>query len=129
MSRKPFIRPVQTTSWWLNQGRYIRYMIREATCILIGAYSAVLIVGLIRLGEGKIAYEAYLAAVQSPMGMMFHIVALAFALYHTTSWFNVTPKAMPLTFADKRVPGGLIIGAHYAGWIVISGIALFLVGA
>jgi len=129
MSRKPFIRPVPTASWWLHQGRYTRYMIREATCILIGAYSAVLIVGLMRLGEGKVAYDAYLATVQSPAGMLFHIVALAFALYHTTSWFNVTPKAMPLVYAGKRVPGGLIIGAHYIGWAVVSVILLVLVGA
>ena len=58
----------------------------------------------------------------------FHLLALAFALYHTTTWFNVTPKAMPVQLGEARLPGGVIIGAHYAGWALVSGLILFLAG-
>jgi len=128
MSRKPYIRPVSTTSWWLVQPRYIRYMAREVSCVLIGAYSAVVIIGLLRLSEGATAWNAFLDCLQKPTSVAFHLLALAFALYHTTTWFNVTPKAMPVQLGETQLPGGLIIGAHYAGWIAVSVVILFLVG-
>ena len=128
MSPKPYIRPVARYSWWLAQGRYVRYMAREITSLFIGAYSAVLVVGLARLAEGRAAWDAYLEALQSPLGVAFHIVALLFALYHTATWFNVTPKAMPLEVAGRRLPGVAIVGAHYAGWVVVSAALLMLAG-
>jgi len=128
MSRKPYIRSVSTTSWWLVQPRYIRYMAREVSCVLIGAYSAVVIIGLLRLSEGAPAWNAFLECLQKPTSVAFHLLALAFALYHTTTWFNVTPKAMPIQLGETQLPGGIIIGAHYAGWLVVSVVILFLVG-
>jgi len=128
MSRKPYIRTLSSTSWWLAQPRYIRYMAREVSCVLIGAYTGVIVVGLLRLSEGANAWTGFVAAMQTPASVVFHLLALAFALYHTTTWFNVTPKAMPLQFGDTQVPGSIIIGAHYAGWIVISAALLLLAG-
>ena len=128
MSRRPYSRAVSTFSWWLAQRRYIRYMAREASCIFIGAYTAVIVVGLARLSEGAAAWSAFLKGLQAPASVAFHLFALAFALYHTTTWFNVTPKAMPVQFGEAQLPGGVIIGAHYAGWVLVSALILFLAG-
>jgi len=129
MSRNPYIRPVSDTTWWTAQPRYIRYMAREVSCILIGAYTGVVTFGLFHLSQGAAAWNGFLETLQSPLSIAFHLLALAFALYHTTTWFNVTPKAMPLQLGETQVPGGVIIGAHYAGWAVVSIVVLFLVGA
>jgi fumarate reductase subunit C len=128
MSRRPYRRAVSASSWWLAQPRYIRYMAREASCIFIGAYTAVVVVGLLRLSQGAAAWDAFLEALQAPASIVFHLLALAFALYHTTTWFNVTPKAMPVQIGETRLPGSVIIGAHYAGWAVVSVLVLILVG-
>jgi fumarate reductase subunit C len=128
MSRRPYRRAVSTTSWWLAQSRYIRYMAREVSCVFIGAYTAVIVVGLVRLSEGAAAWSAFLEALRAPASVAFHLSAFAFALYHTTTWFNVTPKAMPVQLGETHLPGGVIIGAHYAGWAVVSALFLFLAG-
>jgi len=128
MSRNPYIRPLSTTTWWLAQPRYIRYMAREVSCVFIGAYTAVLTIGLWRLSEGATAWYGFLEAMQGPLGIAFNLLALAFALYHTTTWFNVTPKAMPVQIGETMLPGWLIIAAHYTGWVVISAVLLFLAG-
>lgn len=128
MSRKPFVREVPKTSWFLRQPRYMRYMAREVTCIFIGIYTIILVFLIKRLSEGQAAYEAFLQALTSPLSILFHIVALAFALYHTTQWFNVTPQAMPIQRGEEFLPGGVIVGAHYGGWVVISLVVLFLAG-
>ena len=128
MSRRPYQRPVSATWWWLARPRYIRYMAREGSCVFIGAYTAVIVVGLVRLSEGAAAWGAFLDAMQTPASIVFHLLALAFALYHTTTWFNVTPKAMPVRIGDARIPGSVIIAAHYAGWAVVSALILYLAG-
>ena len=128
MSRRPYRRAVSTTAWWLAQPRYIRYMAREVSCIFIGAYTAVVVVGLVRLAQGASAWGAFLEALQAPVSVAFHLLVLAFALYHTTTWFNVTPKAMPVQLGETQLPGGVIIGAHYAVWALVSALVLFLAG-
>ncbi len=127
MSRKPYMRKLSKW-WWLRQGRYRTYMIRELTCIFIGAYTTVIVVGLMRLSQGRAEYDGFLDALHSPLWITFHFLAILFALFHTVTWFGVAPKAMPLQIGEKKVPGGAIIMAHYAGWIAVSAAVLFLAG-
>ncbi len=128
MTRRPYVRPVSDVTWWFAQPRYIRYMARESSSLFIGAYSGVLVVGLVRLAQGQAAWDGFLGALQSPLGVAFQLLALAFALYHTTTWFNVTPKAMAIRIGQTPVPGKVIVGAHYLGWLVVSALILFAVG-
>jgi fumarate reductase subunit C len=125
MSRKPYMRKLPTW-WWLSQRRYTIYMIRELTCIFIGAYTVLIVIGLLRLSQGRAEYDAFLDTLQSPFGMAFHLLALLFALFHTVTWFGVAPKAMPLQIGEKRVPSAAIIVAHYGGWVVVSATILLL---
>ena len=128
MSRRPYVREPSRTGWWLAQPRYIRYMLREISALFIGLYAIVLVVGLFQLSRGEAAYEAYLAAVEGPVGLAFAVVAMLFAIYHTYTWFQVTPKAMPLVLGGKRVPGAFIVAAHWFGFFAISVALSLLVG-
>ena len=128
MIRRPYIRPVRRYSWWLSQPRYIRYMLREGSAIFIGAYIVIVIIGLLRLSQGPVAYASFLVAIQSYAGVAFSFVTFVFALYHSVSWFGVTPKAMPLRMGGKAVPPAIIIGAHWFVWAVASLLILLWVG-
>lgn len=129
MSRRPYIRDVSKTGWWLKHPRYIRYMLREMTAAFIGIYVLTVIVGLLRLSQGEAAYAAFLATAKGTPGLTFAVITLGFALYHSYTWFQVTPKAMPLTFAGKRVPGATIVAAHWFGFVVVSIVLWLLVRA
>ena len=126
MSRRPYVRKVER-SWWLQHPRYVAYMIRELTSLFIGLYCALLVVGLIRLAQGRAAWEGFVAALSSPLGVALQLVCLVFAIYHSVTWFALTPKAMPLMIKDKPVPGLAIVGAHYVAWAVVS--IVVLIGA
>ena len=128
VNRKPYVREVSPTRWFLRDRRYMRYMAREVTCLFIGAYTLMLLVGIVRLAQGQAAYEAFLAALREPVSIVFQVLTLGFSLYHTTTWFNVTPKALPLQIGEEFVPGGAVAGAHYVLWAVISIVILFLAG-
>lgn len=128
MSRRPFVREVPKYSWFFRHPRYLRYMAREVTCLFIGGYTILLVVGLMRLAEGRAAWEAFLAALRGPASIVLHVLALAFALYNTVTWFNVTPKALPLQVGEEFLPDAVVTGAHYAGWVVLSLAVLVLGG-
>ncbi len=129
MSRRPYVRDLSKTGWWLRQPRYIRYMMREITALFIGIYVLVLIVGLFQLSRGEAAYEAFLGSAAGPAGLVFAVIAMVFAIYHSYTWFQVTPQAMPLMFRGKRVPGAFIIAAHWLGFLVVSAALWLLVGS
>lgn len=125
---KPYVREVSRYGWFLQHPRYLRYMAREITCVFIGLHAVILLVALRRLSEGREAYEAFLQNLTGPAGVVLQLVVLAFAVYHSTSWFNVTPKAMPVLIGENFLPGAVIVGAHYAAWLVASLAILFLAG-
>src|SRR6478736_1684113 len=89
VTRKPYLRPISRTRWFFGHPRYLRYMAREITCIFIGAYAILLIVGIASLAAGPDAYQAFLLGLQTPASIVFHVLALAFSLYHSFTWFNL----------------------------------------
>ena len=129
MSRNPYVREISKTGWFFDHPRYLRYMAREITCLFVGAYTLLLAVGIVRLSQGQAAYEAFLEALKSPVSVAFHLLALVFAVYHSITWFNLTPKALPVQIGEDFVPGWVIAGLHYAVWIVFSAVVLYLAGA
>ena len=128
MSRKPLVREVPPTSWYFRQPRYLRYMSREITSIFVGAYCMLLVFGLGALAGGKESYESFLLALQSPLSIIFHVLAFIAALYHATTWFNATQVAMKIQIGEDFLPGSTITGAHYVVWAVLSVIVIVLAG-
>ncbi len=35
---------------------------------------------------------------------------------------------MPIQRGEEFVPGSIVVGAHYGGWVVVSLVVLFLAG-
>jgi len=128
MSRRPFVREVSKTRWYFKHPRYLRYMSREITCIFIGAFALLLLCAVLHLSRGQAAWESFLAALQGPWSALGLLVILAFALHNTTSWFNVTPKAMPVQIGEDFLPGKFIVAAHYLAWILASVLVLYFAG-
>lgn len=125
-NRRPYVRSMD--GWWKRDPYFIRYMAREVTAVFVAAYAVVLLVGLVRLGQGKEAYEAWLQALKSPLSLVFHLVVLAVFCYHTWSWFNIMPKTMPIMFVSgKRVQPGTITGTGLAASVVACLAVLFIV--
>ena len=127
MSRRPYIRSMKP-GWWLGQRRYFLYMVRELTSLFIGLYCALLVIGIFRLSQGQAAWDGFVAALSSPSGIIFQLVCLSFAIYHSATWFAVTPKAMPLVVKGEPVPARTIVAFHYGAWAVVSLIVLIAAG-
>jgi fumarate reductase subunit C len=127
MSRRPYLRKVERT-WWLGHRRYVVYMIRELTSLFVALYCVLLVAGLVRLAQGQAAWEGFVAAISSPWAVLFQLLCLAFAAFHSVSWFAVTPKAMPLMIKGEAVPPRAVVAAHYVLWAALSLLVLVAVG-
>ena len=119
-------RPVSNTLW-LKRKPYILFMIRELTSVFVAGYCIFLLVLVYKLTLGADAYGNFMAAIKSPISVALHLITLVFVLYHTITWFNLTPKILVLYRGEDRIPQGLIAGTFYAGWVVVSIIVTLLV--
>ena len=128
MSRKPYVREM-TSEWIFRHPRYLRYMARELSCLFIGAWTLLMVWGLKALSEGPSAWAAFIELLHSPASIVFHVLALAFAAYHSVTWFNLTPKALPLQLGEDFAPDRVVAGAHFAAWAVVSAGLLYFAGA
>lgn len=122
-----YVRPISAREWVFRHPRYVRYMVREFSCLFIAGWTLLLVWGLRELAHGPAAWAAYLELLQSPASVAFQVLTLAFAVYHSITWFNLTPKALPLQLGGRFVPGWVIAGAHYAAWAAISVVVFLLV--
>ena len=128
VSRKPYLREI-TSEWIFRHPRYVRYMVREFSCLFIGGWTLLMVWGLKQLADGPAAWAAFLECLQSPASIVFHVVALGFALYHSVTWFNLTPKALPVQVGERFLPGAVIAGAHFVVWAFLSLLLFKLAGA
>jgi fumarate reductase subunit C len=121
---KEYVRPMPAT-WWLHNYHLVLFMIREMTSMFIAGYAVFLLVLLyLRFAEKEQVFNEIL---KSPVSIVLQVIALIFAVYHSVTWFNLTPKAVILWRGEEKVSPALIVGAHYALWAVVSVIVLLLV--
>lgn len=122
--KKHYVRPIPG-NWWLTRPSYLQFMIRELTAAFLGGYAIFLLV-LISKARDPIAFGALLGLLKSPISIALHLIVLAFALFHSITFFNLTPKVLVLHRGEEKVPAAAISGAHYAAWLVVSLILIAL---
>lgn len=130
MSRNPYVRPISTTTWYMRNGRYKVYVMRELTSFLVMFYSFLTLYGLSALASSAERWDAFIASQQGTAMMIFHGLALIYFLFFQTfPWFKLAPKAMPVQMGEYKMPDSYIITAHYVAWLAVSVFILWLAGA
>ncbi len=138
--------------WWVKKWTYFLFMMRELTCVAV-AWSAVFLMMLVyAIGRGEASYQTFLAWAGSPAVIVLNVVALAFLVLHTVTWFALTPQAMVVRAGGRqvvatrmvnvagrivpsatvirvggRVPAALVIASQYLGLAVVSAFIAWLV--
>jgi len=129
MSRRPYIRPVNTTTWYMRNGRYKVYVLRELSSFLVAFYSFLMICGLAALADSPERWTGFLEWQQCTTMVVFHGFALLYFLFFQTfPWFKLAPKAMPIQVGEKKLPDGYIIVGHYLAWLIATFLIFWLAG-
>lgn len=120
-------RPPVSLFWWLHRRSYLVYALRELSSVFIAWFVAYLLLLVYSVSAGAERYEWFLDFSAHPAILALNVVALAFVLLHTVTWFGLAPKAMVLRVAGRRVPPAAILAAHYGGWVAVSAFVVWLV--
>ena len=118
--------PRLPATWWLRNPNYVRFMLREVSSVFIAVFLVILLVQLHRVSRGPEAYAAVLQTLRAPGWILFHVVALAFAIYHSVTWLNLTGVVQVVRFGERQVPPGFVAAAGFVAWGVVSLALLFV---
>jgi fumarate reductase subunit C len=120
-------RPPISTYWWLGKWPYVKFILRELSSVAV-AWTVAITLGLIySVSRGPEGYADFEALMRQPWMIFLNVIAFAFLIFHSITWFNLAPKAMPVRIGGKRVPDVLIAGPQYLAWFVVSAIVIAIV--
>lgn len=112
--------------WWLKDRAYVKFVLRELTSVFVAFFALLYLWQLRALAQGPDAYAQFLARLKTPFFLTVDIVAFVFVLFHTITWFNLTPTAVVVRVRGKRVPGKIVAGSNYVVWVLLSGIVAWI---
>ena len=127
--RKKYVRPM-TATWWQKLDFYKAYMVREATSIFAVWFCIVLLYGVLCLASTPVpglGIVDFIGFLRNPIVVFLNIITLIATLYHTATYFVMTPKVMNIIVKNERLPHHVLRNALWAVTAVISVIALILV--
>jgi len=107
-------------TWWLQKQSYFLFMLRELSSVFIAIFLLVYLYQIYQLTQGPEAYVAFTQKLASPGWLLFHLVALAFALYHTITWFQSSAVVLPVRLGEHLVPRQIVTALHIGAWVVVS---------
>jgi fumarate reductase subunit C len=121
-----WLRRPLSTYWWLDKPSYFAFILREGSCMFVGWFVVYLLLLVSAVLQGDSSYQEWLAWSATPGILVLNIATLAFVVYHAVTFFEAAPRAMAVRVGRRRVPGGLVLGAHYAAWVVVSVVVSWL---
>lgn len=117
--RNAYHRPV-AGNWWRETPFYRFYMLREGTALPALFFSIELIFGLYALKQGPESWAHLVSILQNPIMILLNIVALAAALLHTKTWFDLAPKASIIIIGDEKLGPGPLVKGLWAVMVLVS---------
>jgi len=115
-----------STWWWLGEWHYLTFILRELTSISVAWFVVLTLFQLRALLHGPETYAHFTASLQSPVMIALNAIAFCFVTFHTITWFNLAPRAMPVRMGGKRVPEFLVAAPNYVLWIAVSAFVAWL---
>ena len=105
-------------------------MVREATSIFAVWFCIVLLYGVLCLASNPVpglGIIDFIGFLRNPIVVLLNIITLIATLYHTATYFVMTPKVMNIIVKNERLPHHVLRNTLWAVTAVISVIALILV--
>jgi len=116
-----------STWWWLGEWHYLKFILRELSSLSVAWFVALTLFQVRALLNGPEAYARSTHRLQSPLMIALNAIAFCFVLFHTITWFNLAPRAMPVRMGGKRVPEFLVAAPNYGLWVFASAAICWLI--
>jgi fumarate reductase subunit C len=119
--------PRPPEGFWLAHPRYRAYVLFAGSGLTLWLGALILVRGLFALGEGVAAWDAYLAALASPAGVVAMVVILVAAIFFALRWLWIGVKVATVDLGPiPAPPAPLVFVAHYAGLATLTALVLLV---
>ena len=113
-------------TWWLTKWSYFLFMLRELSSVFIAVFLVVYLCQIYQLSQGPEAYSAFAQKLASPGWVLFHLVALLFALYHSITWFQSSAVVLTPRIGERLISRSIVTALHVGAWVMVSVLVLVL---
>lgn len=113
--------------WWSGHARYRRYVLFAATGGVLWLGALVVVAGIVALGQGVQAWQAYLANLGSAVGVLLMGMILLGTLFFAIRWLRVGVKVATVEIGPVPAPPApLLFALHYGGLVALTGLLLLI---
>ena len=94
-------RPHVSVYWWLGEWHYLKFILRELSSVFVAVFVIETLFMLSALRDGPEAYAHFQQCMRNPLLIVLNIVSFFFVVFHTITWFNLAPSAMPVRWEES----------------------------
>jgi fumarate reductase subunit C len=113
-------RPRVSVYWWLGEWHYLKFILRELSSVFVGIFVIETLLLINALRNGPESYAHFQQSMGNPLVIVLNLVSFFFIVFHTITWFNLAPSAMPVRLGGKRLPAVMVAAPSYVAWLVVS---------
>ena len=106
----------------MRKGHYFWYVVREFTALPLAAWLLWLLVEIQRAGGNAAQYSPH----ASTAFVIFSVVCLLFALYHSVTFLSLAGVIIHLRIFERPVSSRLIVLSQFGLWAVASAVIAFV---
>lgn len=109
-------KPHMEGAWWLRNRHYFWYIVREFTALPLALWLLWFLVEIRYAAGGPSGYAPH----SSTAFVIFSIVCLLFALYHSFTFLSLAGVILHFNVGDRPLPSRLIVASQFGLWLVAS---------
>ena len=118
---KPY-RPRMSPYWYLDRWPYLKFMVREASCIFVAYFAVVMLLQIHAISAGPAAYVRFQAWMRCPLILDLNAIALVLIVFHAVTWFALVPRVFVRQMMGSAIPDVVAMLPNYGAWFVASAI-------
>jgi fumarate reductase subunit C len=109
-------KPAMGAGWWTRKRHYIWYMVREFTALPLALWLLWFLLEIQRASAGPKGYAPH----SSTAFVIFSVICLLFALYHSVTFLSLAGVIIHLKILDRPLPSRAIVATMFGLWLVAS---------
>ena len=121
-----WLRQHVSTYWWLQRRSYLAFILRELSCLFVAWFVVFLLMLVRAINQGETAYQSFFSWAAGANVLLLNLVSFGFIVFHAITFFIAAPQALVVHVGRRRLPGGMVGGAHYLALVFVSAVVAWL---
>ena len=113
-------RPRMSPYWYLDRWHYLKFMVRETSCVFVAYFAVVMLFQIRAISHGPTAYADFQAWMRCPLFLILNAISLVLIVFHAVTWFALVPRVFVRQMMGSAIPDVVTAIPNYGIWFVAS---------